>query len=759
MQPTKALLVGLCLFGLSSVGAWAQRQFIPPAYAPTRAANGVYNLRVSKPTANGTEVILTADYTYDGTAGPRAYIIPVFEKRGARGVAAWFGANPTLITPGKGLISVKCRYFNDEPGVPPQITTDRVMFWILNETRGLVLSQDPFANKINWGNPSAKPVPLPAAPTLGPGAEAAAPATLKRLAEEQAKTEAEVRARTAAEAKAKAEAAAREKARLEAAARAQKLEAEKRLAEEKARQETAARRKAEEQRSADEKARIEAEAKAKAEAKAREEARQQAAAEAKARAEAEAKAKVEADAREKARLAAEAEAKRLAEEKRQAEQQQLADAQAKAEADAREKARLAAEAEAKRLTEEKRLADEKARVEEQARQRAEAKRLAEEKVRQEAEAKAKAEADAREKARLAAEADAKARAEAEAKAQAEADAREKARLAAEAEERRLAEEKQLADAKAAAEAKALEQARNRAATEEQARQAAEAQAKAEAEAKGRDQARQKTAAETVATPAAAAAPVEIPLASNLKTKISNVDVVNRSLDRSEMTIGVEFDYKDRLGPKAMLGVDVLQSSDPNTAQYFESTPAELGRSRRNFALFPVKFQPPPNSPTAQRGSLATDRILVYLTEAERAAKENLYPATMLLTWRVPGSTAPVPPVAADGSTLALDTFRQNDLHTGFAKVNYNLSAPAATLRARVFDSANPTSAEFFEAQEQAIKSGRGSALIEIDVKPDAKTTDPLIKADTLQIDMIDDSGKPIARIMEKTPMRWAKPKR
>ncbi len=721
MQPTKALLVGLCLFGLSSVGAWAQRQFIPPAYAPTRAANGVYNLRVSKPTANGTEVILTADYTYDGTAGPRAYIIPVFEKRGARGVAAWFGANPTLITPGKGLISVKCRYFNDEPGVPPQITTDRVMFWILNETRGLVLSQDPFANKINWGNPSAKPVPLPAAPTLGPGAEAAAPATLKRLAEEQAKTEAEVRARTAAEAKAKAEAAAREKARLEAAARAQKLEAEKRLAEEKARQETAARRKAEEQRSADEKARIEAEAKAKAEAKAREEARQQAAAEAKARAEAEAKAKVEAD--------------------------------------AREKARLAAEAEAKRLTEEKRLADEKARVEEQARQRAEAKRLAEEKVRQEAEAKAKAEADAREKARLAAEADAKARAEAEAKAQAEADAREKARLAAEAEERRLAEEKQLADAKAAAEAKALEQARNRAATEEQARQAAEAQAKAEAEAKGRDQARQKTAAETVATPAAAAAPVEIPLASNLKTKISNVDVVNRSLDRSEMTIGVEFDYKDRLGPKAMLGVDVLQSSDPNTAQYFESTPAELGRSRRNFALFPVKFQPPPNSPTAQRGSLATDRILVYLTEAERAAKENLYPATMLLTWRVPGSTAPVPPVAADGSTLALDTFRQNDLHTGFAKVNYNLSAPAATLRARVFDSANPTSAEFFEAQEQAIKSGRGSALIEIDVKPDAKTTDPLIKADTLQIDMIDDSGKPIARIMEKTPMRWAKPKR
>ncbi|GLQ18194.1 OmpA family protein [Maritalea porphyrae] len=160
--------------------------------------------------------------------------------------------------------------------------------------------------------------------------------------------EAEEQARLEAEAKAKAE--AEEQARLEAEAKA------KAEAEEKARLEAEAKAEAEE------KARLEAEAKAKAEA------------EEQARLEAEAKAKAEAE--EQARLEAEAKAK--------AEEQARLEAEAKAKAEAEEQARLEAQAKAKAE------AEEQARLEAEAKAKAEA----EEQARLEAEAKAKAEADA-----------------------------------------------------------------------------------------------------------------------------------------------------------------------------------------------------------------------------------------------------------------------------------------------------------------------------------------------------------------------------
>lgn len=845
MKLPQSVCVWLLVFALVQPPVLAQPILqLPDAVRPQTAASTFSNLRVVRQSNDGTEVTLAMNYAYDGLAGVSATILPVIEKRGKSGTGSWFGADPQHISQGRGLISVTVKYFNDEPGVPPQFTSDRVRLLLLDYTGRMMLSSALFLKTINWGSPNAKPVPLPTGHIGGlPSnqlAENSAAQAAQAKAREAQRLKAEAEAKRLADEqrlaqeKAAVEARKREEARLKAEAEAKRLAEETRLAQEKAKAEALEREQARLKAEAELKARQEAEAKALAEAQAREEARLaalaqereaaraqaeleakrlaeekrkadekalaeaqareqarlKAEAELKARQEAEAKARAEAEAREKARLAAEAEAKRLAEERRQAEEKARAEAEAQekarlaAEAEARRQAELKAEAEAKRLAEEKRLAEAKAKAEAQAREKARLQAEAQEKARREAEAKAKveaearelarqkaeaeakrleeekrlaeaqakAEAEAREKARLAAEqkardealaraaAEEKARAEAEAKAKAEIAARETARRRAEAEATRLAEEKRLADEKAKQEAAARETARLRAEAEAK-RLAEEARLAAE---------RAKTAAPTLAV----AEDQSFLPNTSLKTRVTNVDVVNRSVDRTKMTIGVEFEYRDKLD-KPMLGVNLSRTGEAGVSSLFDVKPADIGRSRRNFVLFPVTFNPPANQLNAYN-TFSTDRLLVYL-ESVGGQRFKLFTAAMLLIWRAPGATLADSARSSTGNLLELDDLKQNDASSGYVTVRYQLTGGPGKLRMRLFDTANPASAGYVNAEEVKIQPGRNLQLLEFSVKSSAPIPTDQFKVNTLEVEMLDAGNNVLTRFSRQVPMTLSKP--
>ena len=246
------------------------------------------------------------------------------------------------------------------------------------------------------------------------------------------------------------------------------------------------------------------------------------------------------------------------------------------------------------------------------------------------------------------------------------------------------------------------------------------------------------------------------LTPNMKTKITNVDVVNRSLDRSQMTIGVEFNYRDRFGSNPKLGVDVYRNDDPRVSQFFQSNPTEIGRSRRNFMLFPVKFEPPSAS-SSSFGSFATDKVLVYLTDDGNEERANLFPATMLLTWRAPGADSGGPAAQGAGASLTLDDFKQNDLFSGYVTVRYQANANS-WIRLKILDSNNPASAEWFESVPEPVKRGRGLQLLRVRVFEDANSPSDLIKADTIIVELIDSGERVLDRLEHKVSMDWARPK-
>ena len=104
-----------------------------PFGARQTIGSGVENLRVVEQSADGTEAQLTMDYSYDGFSGPVAQLLPVIGKKGQKSVSAWFGSDPVTVGRGRGTITIKVRYFNDEPGVPPMFTSDQVRILILNQ--------------------------------------------------------------------------------------------------------------------------------------------------------------------------------------------------------------------------------------------------------------------------------------------------------------------------------------------------------------------------------------------------------------------------------------------------------------------------------------------------------------------------------------------------------------------------------------------------------------------------------------------------
>ncbi len=687
---------------------------VPMQNQGTFGGNDIRNLRVLNQSADGSEVTLTMEYSYNGASGSSARLFPVIANKSQQKVSSWFGADPVTIPTGHGTISIKVKFFNDEPGAPKELTTDRVRIMMLTDSGGSVIAQNIFSRTIKWGSPSGQRAETAEEARAREGAEA------KRIEEEKAKLDAE--AKTREEARLKAE---QEKLAVEAKAKA---EAEATAAEE-------ARLKAEQEKLA-----VEAKAKAEAEAKALEEARLKAEQEEQA---AEAKAKAAAAALEEARLKAEqerlaaaakakaeAEVKAREEARLQAEQERLAaDAKAKAEAEAKaaEQARIKAEQE-KLVTEAKAKAEAEAKAVAEARLKGEQERLA-----ADAKAKADVEAKARDEAHLKAEQE-RLTAEAKAKADAEAKALEEARLKAEQE--RLA-----AEAKATAAAQALEAARLKA---EQERLAAEARAKAEAETKAR-----------VSQPPLGATTPSFVLASKFRTKVSNVDIFSRSLDRSEMTISVDYDFSKEDG-RPKMGVDMVSTDDPSVSGYFSSPVMDVGRGSHNSILFPVKLGAAA-ADAFRRATLPTDKIWVYLVGAS-GVKSYIFQGTMVLLWHVPGGAKAAPAAAAaPQSTVQIESFKQNDLFGGYVIVKYNLPADGGRLHLRVFDSSNPSTADWFASNDVSLKSGPGMQLVKISVPPDGKSPD-VFKADTLEIQMLDEKGNILATGRKEAPMTWARQK-
>jgi hypothetical protein len=246
------------------------------------------------------------------------------------------------------------------------------------------------------------------------------------------------------------------------------------------------------------------------------------------------------------------------------------------------------------------------------------------------------------------------------------------------------------------------------------------------------------------------------IAPNLKTKISNIDVVNRNMDRTEMTIAIEYQYAKEDGWSKM-GVDVSSTEEPGAAEFFSSPAADIGRGSRSFVMFPVKL----NAAAAQsfkRPTLPTDKVWIYLVDAS-GAKSYIAQSTMILVWHIPGGGGPAAAaVAAPRNTVEIESFKQNDLFSGYVSVRYNLAAgPDAQLRLKVSDSANPPTVGWFASDDIPIKAGVGVQLVRIAVPKEAPSPD-VFNADTIEVQMLDAKGAVTASIQKKATMTWAKPK-
>lgn len=239
----------------------------------------------------------------------------------------------------------------------------------------------------------------------------------------------------------------------------------------------------------------------------------------------------------------------------------------------------------------------------------------------------------------------------------------------------------------------------------------------------------------------------------LKTRITNLDVVNRSLDRSKATVGVEFEYMDDLSDPVM-GVYVSRTGDAKSPNFFKTAPVGIGKSRRNFILVPVSFD-------TQAARLAegevyySDRMTVFIEETVKRRRYELFTATMLLKWSASGTSGSGLP--ANPTTLEMDDLKQINPGAGYVTIRYNHPSGASVLHVKIYSSSNPATADLLTIEDQKVPAGRNLQLVEYALKPDARIPSDGLKMDTLEIELRDETGKVISQLRKEISITLTRP--
>jgi hypothetical protein len=131
---------------------------------------------------------------------------------------------------------------------------------------------------------------------------------------------------------------------------------------------------------------------------------------------------------------------------------------------------------------------------------------------------------------------------------------------------------------------------------------------------------------------------------------------------------------------------------------------------------------------------------------------------MILVWHIPGAGGTEAAANTARNTVEIESFKQNDLFSGYVTVNYNLSAGSeALLRLKIYDSGNPSTVGWFASDDIPIKPGPGVQLVRIAVPKNAPAPD-VFNVDTIEVQMLEGNGKVTASVQKKSTMSWAKPK-
>jgi hypothetical protein len=138
----------------------ARSQAVPvevPELNTQFAGSGVRNVRVGSMSPDGTEALIIMEYTYNGNNGPTALLLPVIESRSQRGVSGWFGSDRVAVPRGRGPVSIKVKFFNDEPDVPATLTTDSIRILMLNANGTARIGGTTELRTIHWGQEGLQP--------------------------------------------------------------------------------------------------------------------------------------------------------------------------------------------------------------------------------------------------------------------------------------------------------------------------------------------------------------------------------------------------------------------------------------------------------------------------------------------------------------------------------------------------------------------------------------------------------------------------
>jgi hypothetical protein len=243
------------------------------------------------------------------------------------------------------------------------------------------------------------------------------------------------------------------------------------------------------------------------------------------------------------------------------------------------------------------------------------------------------------------------------------------------------------------------------------------------------------------------------LSSKEKSAVLNIEVLSRSLDRNEVMLGFEFEYKEQF-QQPVFGITAMSDALPQLKDYFVCLTSLPTSARRNFGIVTISFQPP--EAVTGLTEAKTDKFVVHVQDSVTGQRFDLAERRMPIEWRLRDEKKSS--ILRERNEVEVTEVKTKNASSAEVTVRYRLLSGEARVEVAMHDLNNVLTASYLEYDEAKIPAGTGQCVLRVRVETDSKSPRDIFHSNVVDVQLADTKGNVLARTSRQAPIVWVRPK-
>ncbi|HEX7860610.1 MAG TPA: serine/threonine-protein kinase [Verrucomicrobiae bacterium] len=243
------------------------------------------------------------------------------------------------------------------------------------------------------------------------------------------------------------------------------------------------------------------------------------------------------------------------------------------------------------------------------------------------------------------------------------------------------------------------------------------------------------------------------LRSDRQTIVTAIEILSRSSDLNEVTVGVEFELRDSL-QRPQFGIEAISAARPEVKHYFTHPTFLPGATRRSFAVMTLAFQPP--EAVTGLPQAMTEKLMVYLQDAATGMRYDLAEQSIPIQWRMRHGTKPSK--LGERDEIEVTEVKVKNASSALVNVRYKVLNGEARVNVAMQDLNNALTASYLTYDKITVNAGQGQCEVGVRVEASSRSPKDIFHSNVVDVNLVDTNGVILARFSRQAPIVWVRPK-